>query len=212
MVMMNNTLFFEMEWKTVLIILGVVVLAILLIYLLLTKVRFKRGAKKAGRQLSVKYSTGSNKTQSILNEIKKSPKYDGTYKSLTGRCKKKIKKFMYQWFEDVPFYALVAYKAKSEKTPYLHICISESYDTDKYLDQWVLLSTKSNGNNFKKLIKMIDKHKVCFGTFEVITQIFDFEKEHLKDKTKKIEPEEYPSTSENSLFIKYVASRKKVIR
>ena len=66
MVMMNNTLFFEMEWKTVLIILGVVVLAILLIYLLLTKVRFKRGAKKAGRQLSVKYSTTAPKSKSLL--------------------------------------------------------------------------------------------------------------------------------------------------
>ena len=208
----NNILLFEMEWKTVLILLGVVIFVILLIYLLFTKVRFNKGAKKAGKQLAIKYSTGSNKTQNILNEIKKSPRYNGTYKSVSGRCKKRIKKYMYQWFEDVPFYALVAYKAKSEKAPYIHLCISESYDSSNYIDQWVLLSTKSKANNFKRLIKLIDKNKVCFGTFDVITQIFDFEKDHLKDKTKKIEIEEYPSTTENSLFIKYIASRKKVIR
>lgn len=210
--MINRILLFEMEWKTVLIILGVVIFVILLIYLLFTKIRFKKGAKKAGRQLSIKYSTGSNKTQIILNEIKKSPRYNGTYKSLSGRAKRRIKKFMFQWFEDVPFYALVAYKSKSEKAPYIHICLSDSYDSTKYIDQWVLLSTKSKGNNFKRLIKMIDKNKVCFGTFEVILQIFDFEKEHLNQQTKKIDVDDYPSTNENSLFIKYIASRKKVIR
>ena len=122
--MINRILLFEMEWKTVLIILGVVIFVILLIYLLFTKIRFKKGAKKAGRQLSIKYSTGSNKTQIIINEIKKSPRYNGTYKSLSGRAKRRIKKFMFQWFEDVPFYALVAYKSKSEKAPYIHITFS----------------------------------------------------------------------------------------
>ena len=210
--MISKIFLFEMEWTTVLILLGVIIGAILLIYLLLTKHRFKKGARKAGNQLSVKYSMGSNRSQAVLNEIKKSPKYNGTYKSLSGRAKKRTKKYLYGWFEEVPFYALVAYKSKSERTPYIHICVSESYDSNSYIDQWVLLSSKSKANNFKRLIKLIDKNKVCFATFEVLLQVFDFEKDHIKDKTKKIEIEEYPSTSENSLFVKYVASTKKVIR
>lgn len=210
--MINKIFLFEMEWKTVLIIFGLVVLAIVLVYFLLSHHRLKKGTKKAGNQLSIKYSTGSNKVQGLLNEIKKSSKYNGTYKSLSGRAKKKIKKFMYDWFDDVAFYALLTYKTKRERTPYMHLCLCESFESPKYLDQWVYIGSKSKGNNFKKLIKMIDKHKVCFGTFEVITQIFDFEKDHLKDKTKKIDDSEYPSTSENNLFIRYIASTKKVIK
>ena len=210
--MIYKTLLFEIEWKTVLIIFGLVVLGIVLVYLLLSHRRLKKGTKKAGNQLAIRYSRGSNKVQGILNEIKKSPKYNGTYKSLTGRAKKKIKKYMYEWFDDVPFYALLTYKTKREKTPYMHLCLSEQFESTKYLDQWVFISSKSKGNNFKKLIKMIDKNKVCFGAFDIITQIFDFEKEHLNDKTKKIDSNEYPSTSENNLFIRYIASTKKVIK
>ena len=204
---MKYRFLFEADWKVIIIILGIVVGLLVVIYFMLSHHRFKKGARKFGNELSVKHSIASNNVQKMMNEIKKSRNYNGTYNSLSGKAKSRCKKYFYSFMEDIPLFITILYKVKSERPGHIHLGATDSYDSSTYSSQWLLNTNKSKNNNYNRLVKFINKNKACFGVFETLTNIFDFEKENEKTRTKDIET--FPFAKENDVYIKYVPSRHK---
>ena len=192
---------FQIDVKTILIILGALLITIFFLYVIGKRIRFKGKVKQQSKKLKKKFASTAKNIETIMSEIDQTKKYNGSYNSLRGSTKSKIKKYLIKWIEKVPFYVSLNHKAKENKYRIVCIAVQDDLEARKNKSQWIYNPSAKSKKNLKSLLKMVNKFKVCKATLDVVSHIY--EQESIKENFNQL----YYS-QENNLYVKYLTTKR----
>lgn len=193
-----NIFAFEMNFIVLLIVVGIVIIALITMYLCFAKGRYKKASKKVESKIEKTFGDSNKIGVDLMNDLYASKSYNGKFKSFNSKEKKEAKKFLKDWMELVPTY--IALNQESEKGKYKRIYIVTLPDVEgkpNFKKSWTYKQNKKSGWNMKKLISFMNKYKIARSTMDVLVNLY----------TAQVHPDEMsedPVGFENNLYIKYI--------
>ena len=129
---MTNLYIVTVEWKTIVIIIFSIFLALIIFHLIGNRIRFKSKSKRQTKRLQDKYADDSNNVADLIDYLSEDgPRYNGKFKSLRGKEKHKVIKFLKKWLKKIPFYVEISSKANERK--YARLNIGSNYPFWKFV-------------------------------------------------------------------------------
>ena len=195
-----NTIYAGMNFWILIAIIGVVLVGLIVAYIFAVKHNTKRFLKKSEKKIEVDKKNNLLKEESLeqmIVNVFEDPKYNGKYKSFSGKNRKLIKKFILQFFEKVCPYGIVKEKKDTKKYQRLQVVVTSSPEFEvkkvRGKDRWIYDSSIKSKKLFKKLVKFGNKHKVMKSIVDVFSRAYKFfkNKEEINTAPQAVEQDKY---------------------